>query len=53
MRMSDQIPGPTQRNVRRLQRWAKHTPNGQIAFTFIAAGAVLAVIAIIIAIVAL
>ena len=51
--MSDQVPGTTRRNIRRLQRWAKHTPNGQIAFTFIAAGALLAVLAIVIAIVAL
>jgi len=36
-----------------LRRWARHTPNTRIALNLIAAGAALAVIAVVVGIVAL
>ena len=34
---------------RRLRRWAKHTPNGEIALTLITVGAVLLAAAVVLA----
>jgi hypothetical protein len=46
-------PGPRRsRPLRRLRRWARHTPNGTVALNMIAAGIVLILIAIVIAILA-
>lgn len=35
------------RPIRRARRWARHTPNGEIALTMLVAGGVLAIAAII------
>ena len=37
------------RPYRRVRRWAKHTPNGEIALTLITVGAVLLVAAVVLA----
>jgi hypothetical protein len=49
MTMSEQPPGLSSRTYRRVRRWAKHTPNGEIALTLIAVGAGLLLVASVIA----
>lgn len=44
---------PSRRPIRRLRRWARHTPNGEIALTMLVAGAVLLVIALVLAVIVL
>ncbi len=41
------------RPYRRLRRWMRHTPNGDIAVTMIALGFVLLLVAVLIAVIAL
>ena len=41
------------RPYRRVRRWARHTPNGDIALAMLGVGAALVVVALIVAVVAL
>ncbi|MBE7189781.1 hypothetical protein [Jatrophihabitans endophyticus] len=41
------------RPYRRLRRWGRHTPNGDIALVMLGVGAALVVVALVIAVVAL
>jgi hypothetical protein len=41
------------RPYRRLRRWARHTPNGEIAVTLVGIGVALVFIAVILAVVAI
>jgi hypothetical protein len=42
-------PTPVFRGFRRLRRWAKHTPNGDIALGLITIGGVMLVVAVVLA----
>ena len=48
--MSPRAPSRLRRELRRVRRWARHTPNGTIALNLVVAGVALLLVAALLAI---